>query len=147
MCLASAYRSAMTAPRIQYADGSPPGLLPMHSTSASCVKPMSNKRRRMLSSLYIASTCALQPGKRSDKVIVFISVTKLLSLRIDLYCHSIPYRQFGSETKNGTGFSGAVLMHAAILYFHPACGIYIQCSNITRLQIFSLHIFMRWRCN
>lgn len=46
MPLQSSERIAMTAPRIRYADGSPPGLVPMHSTSVFSIRPMSSSRRR-----------------------------------------------------------------------------------------------------
>ena len=69
----SSERIAMTAPRMRYAVGSPPGLRPRHSTSVSFTSPMSRKRRRILPVFCKYLTVARSPG--------FISL-KLLSLRI-----------------------------------------------------------------
>ena len=62
MSLQSFPLKAITAPRIRYAEGSPPGLLPTHSTTVSGISPRSSRRRLMLEGALTLITLAKCPG-------------------------------------------------------------------------------------
>ena len=61
----SSERMAITAPRIRKAEGSPPGLLPRHSTSVFSTRPISKSLRRMLPVDCSRLTTACWPGAMS----------------------------------------------------------------------------------
>ncbi len=64
---ASFFLRAMKAPLIKNKEGSPNGLLPIHSTIVPSIKPISCRRRRISAGEKRAVTVAFSPGFKSDK--------------------------------------------------------------------------------